>query len=88
VQANKALKLTVASWVRKAPSDFVEIAFRYEYRNGLKRSGMQTTHMASIGFGSNNKLFSMNSFRLVHFESYQCGSPFRLKSETRSRSIV
>jgi hypothetical protein len=27
--------------------------------------------MANIGFGLNNFFFSMNSFRLVHLESYQ-----------------
>ena len=38
------------------------------------RMSVGTLSMASIGFVFNNKLISMNLFRLLQFESYQCGS--------------
>jgi hypothetical protein len=31
-------------------------------------------NMANRGFVLNNFVFSVNLFRFVHFESYQCGS--------------
>jgi hypothetical protein len=34
-----------------------------------------TLSMASISFGLNNKLFSVNLFRYQHIESYQCRIP-------------
>jgi len=35
----------------------------------------------------NNKLFSMNLFRLVQFDNIQRGSPFHLSGGTRSRGV-
>jgi hypothetical protein len=50
---NQALPPKDKVW-RAGLSDFVEIAFRYGYRNGPMNGGMQKAHMANGRFNKKN----------------------------------